>query len=104
MFANNISGRFGDYQKYLILPFPVELVSLSLVNPPEFLLKVRGEVYGGVEILPDEGVMFHVPTNIMTLHSKQSPGLLDEVLLGHIACGEVTDPVDRHDTDIFNSS
>ena len=52
-----------------LLPFSVESVSLPRVNSFELFLEVGGEVDGGVEVLPDEGVMLHV---------------LDEVLLGHV--------------------
>ena len=59
-------------------PFSVESVSLPRVNSFELFLEVWGEVDGGVEILPDEGVVLHV---------------LDVVLLGHVTRGQVPDPI-----------
>ena len=62
----------------LPLPFSVESVSLPRVNSFELFLEVGGEVNGGVEVLPDEGVVLHV---------------LDVVLLGHVTRGQVPDPI-----------
>ena len=70
-------------------PFSVESVSLPRVNSFELFLEVGGEVDGGVEVLPDEGVMLHV---------------LDVVLLRHIAGGQVADAVHGHDPDILDST
>ena len=44
---------------------------------------------GGVEVLPDEGVVLHV---------------LDVVLLRHVARGQVADPVHRHDSDVLDGA
>ena len=70
-------------------PFSVESVSLPRVNSFELFLEVWGEVDGGVEVLPDEGVVLHV---------------LDVVLLRHIAGGQVADAVHGHDPDILDST
>ena len=63
--------RFDDAQ---LLPFSVESVSLPRVNSFKLFLEVGGEVDGGVEVLPDEGVVLHV---------------LDVVLLRRVARGQV---------------
>ena len=73
----------------LLLPFSVESVSLPRVNSFELFLEVGGEVNGGVEVLPDEGVVLHV---------------LDVVLLRHIAGGQVADAVHGHDPDILDGT
>ena len=45
----------------ILLPFSVEPVSLPRVNSFELFLEVGGEVDGGVEVLPDESVVLHIP-------------------------------------------
>ena len=72
-----------------LLPFSVESVSLPRVNSFELFLEVGGEVDGGVEVLPDEGVVLHV---------------LDVVLLRHVTRGQVADPVHRHDSDVLDGA
>ena len=59
-------------------PLPIESVSLPRINSFELFLQVGGQVDGGVEVLPDEGVVLHV---------------LDVVLLRHVAGGQVADAV-----------
>ena len=73
----------------ILLPFSVESVSLPRVNSFELFLEVGGEVDGGVEVLPDEGVVLHV---------------LDVVLLRHITRGQVADAVHGHDPDILDGT
>ena len=84
---------------------PVELVSLALVDLPELLLQVGGQVDGGVEVLPDEGVVLHVPVHhVLAVEKGQSMYLLDKVLLGNIARGQISDAVYRYYPYIFYSS
>ena len=75
--------------KLQVTPLSVELVWRSCVDLVEFFIKVGSEVDGGVEVLPDEGVVLHV---------------LDVVLLRHVARGQVPDAVHGHDADVLNSS
>ena len=63
----------------IIIPLPIESISLSCIDSLEFLLQVRRQMDAGVEIFPDESVVLHI---------------LDIVLLGHIASGEVPDTID----------
>ena len=76
-------------QVVIVLPLTVELVGIASVDFPELLLEVGGQVDGGVEVLPDEGVVLHV---------------LDVVLLRHVARGQVADPVHRHDSDVLDGA
>ena len=47
--------------KSVLLPLTVKLVGIASIDFSELLLKVGGEVDGGVEILPDEGVVLNIP-------------------------------------------
>ena len=60
---------------------------------------------GGVQILPDESVMFHIP-KLQEIVSHQLPLLLslDEVLLSDVPGAEVSDPVDRDYPDVFDGA
>ena len=47
--------------KACVLPLAVELVGVAGVDFSELLLEVGGEVDGGVEVLPDQGVVLNIP-------------------------------------------
>ena len=49
------------FSKSFLLPLTVELVSITSIDFSELLLEVGGQVDGGVEILPDEGVVLDIP-------------------------------------------
>ena len=79
------------------IPLPVELVGLALVYLPELLLEVRGQVDGGVEVLPDEGVVLNIPVDhVLPVDSLYSNHLLDKVLLSNVARSKVSYTVHRY--------
>ena len=50
---------------------------------------------GGVQIFPNESVVLHIPTlidlyNLNLVYKKAS---LDIILLGHISCSQISDPI-----------
>ena len=62
---------------------------------------------GGIEVFPDESVMLDISENTMGKDENIFTGhstLLDEVLLGHIPGGKVTDTIYRHYAYVFNST
>ena len=69
------------------IPLSVKFVGLRGVNDLQFLFQIRGQMDGAVQILPNQGIMFHI---------------LDEIFLSHFPCGQIFDPIDRDDADVFN--
>ena len=48
-------------QVVFVLPLTVELVGIASVDFPELLLEVGGQVNGGVQVFPDQGIVLHIP-------------------------------------------
>ena len=48
-----------------MLPLTVELVGIASVDFPELLLEVGGQVDGGVQVFPDQGVVLHIPNALI---------------------------------------
>jgi hypothetical protein len=62
-------------------------------------------VNGGVEVLPDEGVMLHVPNKENCEHNlREANALLYVVLLSNNAGSKITDPVYRYNTNVLYGS
>ena len=53
--------RSVTIQVVIVLPLTVELVSIASVDFSELLLEVGGQVDGGVQVFPDQGVVLHIP-------------------------------------------
>ena len=58
------------------LPLSIESVSFSCIDPLELLLQVGSQVDAGVEVLPDESVVLHIPTAAMMTSSLVSTHLM----------------------------
>ena len=59
---------------------------------------------GGVEILPDEGVVLDIPLLNIGIPSFYDIKILDEVLLSDISCCEIANAINRDNSCIFNRS
>ena len=92
------------FSKSFLLPLTVELVSITSIYFSELLLEVGGQVDGGVEILPDEGVVLDIPLLNMGIPSFYDLKILDEVLLSDISCCEIANAINRDNSCIFNRS
>ena len=91
-------------QVVIVLPLTVELVSITSVDFSELLLEVGGQVNGGVEILPDEGVMLDIPLLNIGIPSFYDLKILDEVLLSDISCCQIANAINRDNSCILNRS
>ena len=92
------------FSKSFLLPLTVELVSIASIDFSELLLEVGGQVDGGVEILPDEGVVLDIPLLNIGIPSFYDIKILDEVLLSDISCCEIANAINRDNSCIFNCS
>ena len=78
-----------------------------------YLINSTHQVYGRVEVLPDESVVSHIPAidhqhlhhffiSFVSFLSQPPSSSLDEVLLGDISGGEVADPIHRHNPNVLD--
>ena len=81
------------FSKSFLLPLTVELVSITSIDFSELFLEVGGQVDGGVEILPDEGVVLDIPLLNIGIPSFYDLKILDEVLLSDISCCEIANAI-----------
>ena len=91
--------------KACVLPLAVEFVGVACVDFSELLLEVGGEVDGGVEVLPDQGVVLNIPlTHELGIRDFGDLTILDKVLLSYISCCQIANSIDRDNSCVLNRS